>query len=123
MKDQEKFLRDPVFFFIALAFADHAFRGISSLNQFWEIRPPGDKKQFEFQWNDAVMDVPVFRSKGDLSIHSPAWTTTEMYKVLNRLTNILGYEKSSITIHTLRRSFGNRIDSEYDLQIFWTWLY
>ena len=115
MKDKENFLRDPVFFFVALAFADHAFRGISSLDQFWAVRPPHDRTQFEFQWNVAVMETPVFRStdkNGALGIESPAWITTQMYRDLNNLTRLAGYEKGTITVHTLRRGFGNRVERE-----------
>lgn len=67
MKDREDFLRDPVFFFfIALAIADQAFQGISSLDQFWAVWPPRDRRQFEFQWNTAIMDIPVLRMADDL---------------------------------------------------------
>lgn len=118
MKDKEELLRDPVFFFVALAFADNAFRGIPSLDQFWKVRPSGDNKQLEFQWHDAVMDIPVFRStdkSGSMGINSPAWNTSLMFCSLNSLTETAGYKKGSVTIHTLRRGFGNRVQRKYNI--------
>ena len=115
MKDKEDVLRDPVFFFVALAFADKAFLGISSLDQFWKIRPSGDKSHLEFQWNIEVEDIPVFRwmdKDSAMGINSPAWNTSSMFRLLNKVTKIAGYEKGTITVHTLRRSFGNSVQRE-----------
>ena len=125
MKDKEGLLRDPVFFFVALAFADNAFRGITSLDQFWKVRPFGDNRQLELQWNDAVMDTPVFRwidKSGSMGLESPAWNTNSMNRSLRSLTEIAGYKKSSVTIHTLRRGFGNRVQRECAPRTAWVCL-
>ena len=113
MKDREDFLRDPVFFFIALAISDKAFRGISSLDQFWAVRPPSNRSQFEFQWDAAVMDTPVLRKADRLGkVSSQAWSVSCTFDVLNNLTRMAGYPKGSLTMYSFRCGFGNSIDSE-----------
>lgn len=80
----------------------------------------GRQKQFEFQWNVAFMDIPVFRSFDKdwaMGRDSPAWNTHSMNRLLNSLTETAGYEKGSIAIHTLRRGFDNRVQRECDPRI------
>lgn len=111
MKDKEGFLRDPVFFFLALAFVDEALLGIDSVDQFWMIRPSGNRKQFDFQWNPTVLDTPVFQLTDSTGGISQAWNDTSMYYLLRGLIRIARYEAKSITVHSIRRGFASCIDS------------
>ena len=114
MKDREDFLRDPIFFFVALAIADNAFRSISSLDQFWAVRPPRNTRQFEFQWKSAVKDLPILRisSRDSKDTTSEAWTYGSMAQGLNKLTQISGYPQGTLTMTSFRRGFANCLDSE-----------
>lgn len=85
MKDKEGFLRDPVIFFLALAFVDEALLGIDSVDQFWMIRPPGNRKQFDFQGNPTVLDTPVFQLTDSTGGISQAWNDTSMYCLLSEI--------------------------------------
>ena len=46
MQPRERLFRNPVAFFLALAFADNAIRGVSSIKQFWSIQPRKGQKSF-----------------------------------------------------------------------------
>ncbi|KAL8899983.1 MAG: hypothetical protein Q9207_005916 [Kuettlingeria erythrocarpa] len=41
MLSSERLFHDPVAFFLALAFADNAIKGVTSIEQFWSIQPRG----------------------------------------------------------------------------------
>ena len=117
MKTREELLHDPIMFFLPLAFADHAFKDIASVDQFWNIRPPSGTKQFEFQWRDSILDEPVFRYITKGNVTDEPWHTGQMYSQLKVLVQAAGYRKGSITIHTLRRGFANAIFSKWESQI------
>lgn len=108
MKDKEGFLRDPVIFFLALAFVDEALLGIDSVDQFWMIRPPGNRKQFDFQGNPTVLDTPVFQLTD----------STGGFHKRGMTRQCIVYLAKSITVHSIRRGFANCTDSKCDpLQI------
>ena len=46
MQPNERLFRDLVAFYLALAFADDAIRGVSSIKQFWSIQPRKGQKSF-----------------------------------------------------------------------------
>ncbi|KAL8815113.1 MAG: hypothetical protein Q9223_005718 [Gallowayella weberi] len=61
ISSEDRLLRNPLAFFLALAFADDAIKRVSSVEQFWEIRPRRGQKSFQLEWNKEKLDTPVFR--------------------------------------------------------------
>ena len=61
MTSRDDVMRDPVAFVLALAFADTALKGITSVQKFADVKPRSEKELFTFEWNDEVLDQPVFR--------------------------------------------------------------
>ena len=111
MQPRERLFRNPVAFFLALAFADDAIRGVSSIEQFWSIQPRKGQKSFQFEWNADKLDLPVFRVITATGPTSASWTCSSMFHYLDIVTRNAGYQPGSITIHTIRRGAANLIDS------------
>ncbi|KAL9038224.1 MAG: hypothetical protein Q9214_005369, partial [Letrouitia sp. 1 TL-2023] len=110
MLNHEQLYRDPVAFFLALAIADNAFKGIHSLEQFWAVRPQRGQKSFQFKWNQEALDQPVFRTVKKDGRVSDAWAASSMYHLLKRLVANAGFPEGSITMHTFRRGVANMVD-------------
>ena len=111
MQSRERLFRDPVAFFLALAFADDAIKGVSSIEQFWSVQPRRGQKSFQFEWNEDKLDVPVFRVVTATGPTPASWTCSSMFHYLDTVTRNAGYKAGSITIHTIRRGAANLIDS------------
>ncbi len=110
MQSRERLFRDPVAFFLALAFADNAIKGVSSIEQFWSIQPRKGQKSFQFEWNTDKLDVPVFRVVTATRPTPASWTCSSMFHYLSIVTRLAGYKPGSITIHIIRRGAANLID-------------
>ena len=78
-------------FFLALAFADDAIRGVSSIEQFWSIQPRKGQKSFQFEWNADKLDLPVFRVITATGPTSASWTCSLMFHYLDIVTRNAGY--------------------------------
>ncbi|KAL8856892.1 MAG: hypothetical protein Q9178_006481 [Gyalolechia marmorata] len=110
MVTRERLFRDPVAYFLALAFTDNAIKGVSSIEQLWSIEPRRGQKSFQFEWNADKLDVPVFRVTTVTGPTSASWTCSSMFHYLDIVTRTAGYKPGSITIHTIRRGAANLID-------------
>lgn len=112
MTSRDRLFRDPVAFFLALAVADNAIKGVTTVEQLLKIRPQGGNKTFQFQWNEGKGDLPVFRTVTAKGPTSSSWNTSSMYHYLTCVSNAAGYKKGSITIHTLRRGLAYVVDGK-----------
>lgn len=112
MSSEDRLLRNPLAFFLALAFADDAIKGVSSVEQFWEIRPRRGQKSFQSEWNKDKLDTPVFRIVNATGPTPDAWHTSSIFCYFRNAVKNAGYKESSITIHTLRRGVANVVDSK-----------
>ncbi|KAL8637191.1 MAG: hypothetical protein Q9228_005515 [Teloschistes exilis] len=110
MSSEDRLLRNPLAFFLALAFADDAIKGVSSVEQFWEIRPRQGQKSFQLEWNKEKLDTPVFRMVNATGPTPDAWHTLSMFYYLRNVVKNAGYKEGSVTIHTLRRGVANVVD-------------
>jgi len=112
MTDHENMFYDPVWFFVALAFTDQAFKGISNLEQFWTVRPKDGQGSFQFEWNADVLETPVFRAVKSSGTTLEPWRCASMFHQLGKVVEAAGYRKGTITVHTIRRGFANVMNSE-----------
>ena len=105
---------DPTVFALALALTDNAIKGVSSVEQFYETEPLNTEKKFMFEWNEDVLDKPVFsridRCKGVLK--DEAWNCNNMFYQLQDVSQCAGYRRGDINDHTFRRGFANAIESK-----------
>ena len=110
---EDDLMRDPVLFFLTLAMLDDAVKGVDSIEQFYDVRPRPGCDKFMFEWNDKVLDQPVFRlinrHKG---VTQDAWHCDQMFSQLQNVVECAGYQRGDITGHTIRRGFANAIESK-----------
>ena len=103
IRSSEDILRDPILFLLALAFEDKALKDIQSVEQFLSVRSRVGSQHFIFQWNEDIIDKPVFRRIGVAEgLTKEAWYFRQMNELLQDLTMCAGYPKGSITIYTVR---------------------
>ncbi|KAL9583992.1 MAG: hypothetical protein Q9203_004848 [Teloschistes exilis] len=110
MLSRERLFRDPIAYFLTLAFADDAIKGVKTMEQFWAIKPPKGQKSFQFEWNADKMDMPVFRVTTATGPTPASWTCSSMFRYLSIVTKEAGYPPGSVTIHTMRRGVANKVD-------------
>ena len=59
MYEHERLQYNAVFFFFALALADHAFKGISTIEELMRVRLPDGRDSWELEWDERVLDLPI----------------------------------------------------------------
>ncbi|KAL8778200.1 MAG: hypothetical protein Q9194_002136 [Teloschistes cf. exilis] len=119
MLSRERLFRDPIAYFLTLAFADDAIKGVKTMEQFWAIKPPKGQKSFQFEWNADKMDMPVFRVTTATGPTPASWTCSSMFRYLSIVTKeadfvspaqrnqLLGWSSSDI----YERDYISRISS------------
>ncbi|KAK3178123.1 hypothetical protein OEA41_000256 [Lepraria neglecta] len=112
MTDMENLFEDRVVFFLVLANADNAFLGITSVEDLWKVRPRDGESIFTFQWQNEVLELPVFRKAQAHGVTEKAWTCASMFRQLSDIIQKAGYRKGTITIHTIRRGMANVADDK-----------
>ena len=102
----------PVLNFLALAFADNAFRrpGISKPEDLFSFTIPHFKESLTIQWRPECMEPPVFcRQVNGVICDSTAWAYTDFNYGLKRLGFRAGYPQE-LTSYILRRGAANAVD-------------
>ena len=113
MQPRERLFRDPVAFFLALAFTDNAIKGVSSIEQFWSIQPRKGQKSFQFEWNTDKLHVPVFRIITAIGPTLAFWTCSSMFHYLGIITKNAGYQLG-LNHHSYYTTRGYQLDRQYD---------
>lgn len=112
-EDEEQPAFCPIMSFLALAFADKAFKANELLN-------PGDLQRIQISsplrcqkinWKDSILDTPVLRQVDKSGvIQACAWKYSSFQKKLVQLGKATGFEKN-VTIYCARRETGNLLNS------------
>lgn len=102
----------PVTMFLALAFADGAFRdeGIRTPEDLRAIRIPAFKETLEVKWRQEILDTPIFRrtQDGAISLTAP-FRPGDLNYYLKRLGKLAGYPQQ-LTSYALRRGAAAAVD-------------
>lgn len=99
-----------VFWVIVHGIADGVFKGISSIDELLEKRPPMGRESWTLKWNESVENIPFFRmvtAKGPLP--DRALTFSSMRHNNTTLAEREGF-KQTMRIHGIRGEVANRID-------------
>jgi Protein of unknown function (DUF3435) len=100
--------------FLALAFADNAFRDVSTPEELFSLRIPEGEDLLPLPWKPEIQDIHILKQ----------WTKSGNTKPLNRrafesylaeLSIRTGYQTSvqtSVKPHYIRRGVANRVDSK-----------
>ena len=103
----------PVAVFLALAFADGAFRDISTPEQLFSLRLPEGQHQLPIPWKPEMQNVPIFKQwkMKCNTVEIKCFSRGQFESSLVELSMRAGYE-SSIKPQHIRRGVANRVDSK-----------
>jgi hypothetical protein len=59
--EHAKLIFNDTQYLLALAFADKAFYGINSPEEFWKLEIKEGEEAFNLRWNDSVKNLPILR--------------------------------------------------------------
>jgi hypothetical protein len=109
--------------FLALAFADDAFRDVSNVRDFFRLKVPVDdnvqRQTLDIKFKDSVLDMPIFReisatSTGFTISDTEAWSYGSVRTLVKELGRSAGF-KQDITPYDMRRGAANRIEGTISL--------
>lgn len=100
---------DAITFFLGLALADGAFLGIASAEALLKLQVPADRKAWQLQWKDEVLELPVVRVANAGGVTEEPFKCQQLFYHLRKLSERSGYPKG-ITIHAVRRGVGNEVN-------------
>jgi hypothetical protein len=113
----------PMLLFLALAFADDAFRDVSNVRDFFRLKVPVDdnvqRQTLEIKFKDSVLDMPIFReisatSTGFTISDTEAWSYGSVRTLTKELGRSAGF-KQDITPYDMRRGAANKIEGTISL--------
>jgi len=101
------FCYNAVMFFIALAVADGAIKGVKTVEDLKKIRIPTGKESWQLEWEDSAQDLLVFR-QGDGQNRALSYSTLNTQ--LTVLSKYVGF-KDALRVHTVSRQVAVDVDS------------
>ncbi|KAK6495730.1 hypothetical protein TWF481_002777 [Arthrobotrys musiformis] len=106
---------DPIILFLALAFADNAFKSqdIKQPADLFKLRVPSHLECLHIQWREDILEAPVFReakSTGSEISETEALSYGVLQALMKNLGENAGYEEP-LKPYNLRRAAANAIDS------------
>ncbi|GMG01327.1 unnamed protein product [Aspergillus oryzae] len=99
-----------VFWVIVHGIADGAFKGISTVEELLEKRPPKGRESWTLEWKEDVKELPFFRmttSQGPKA--DEAWTFSSLRHHLTSLAERDGF-RDRLRVHGIRGAMANKID-------------
>jgi Protein of unknown function (DUF3435) len=107
-------LRDPIPWFLALAFADCAFRDYPTPAKLFDQRVPERWKTMPLYWKPEVEELPVFRVDRNSRV---AMNSDHYRKIWRRVCADAGYYENTTHIHSIRRAVANVAGSEWSFHL------
>lgn len=99
-----------VFWVIVLGIADHAFKGISTVKDLLEQRPPKGRESWTLEWDESAKDRPFFRMVTADGPHpNHALTFSSLRHNFMALAQRVGF-RDPLRIHGIRGGVANKID-------------
>ncbi|EER41728.1 conserved hypothetical protein [Histoplasma capsulatum H143] len=99
-----------LFWVSVIGLADHAFRGISTIDELLEKRPPKGKESWTLQWNDDIRDRPFLRMVAvEGRSHDRALTFSSLRHHITSLAQREGF-RDPLRVHGIRGGMANKID-------------
>ncbi|KAI9770979.1 MAG: hypothetical protein M1840_002683 [Geoglossum simile] len=109
--EHETFKFNTVLFLLALAFADNALFGYSSLSDLGDQEIPEGDDELPLRWNEEALERPILRAvtAGGVISDSMPLTRVRFCEVLRAALQNVGFF-GRITIHTIRHGLANKVD-------------
>jgi hypothetical protein len=84
----------PMLFMLAVVLAAGAVKRYKTIEQVLAVTPPDDGRQWVFDWEERVLDCPIFP---EVSVNGPKWdkiqTATSYGRQLNELSTRAGMQE------------------------------
>jgi hypothetical protein len=108
-----KLIFDDTQYLLALAFADRAFYGINSPEEFWQLQITEGEEALILRWEDSVKDLPILRNatleNGVSKEPLPKRTFERIVRSVMRASGYFG----SATVHAIRRYLGKQLNGTF----------
>lgn len=105
-----------VFWVCVQGIADGAFKGISSVDDLLDQKPPPGRESWTLKWSDAVLDAPFYRKvTPEGVVPDMAWTFSAMRHNNTGLAKREGF-KDQLRIHGIRGEVANKVDRKFHAQ-------
>ncbi|KAI9779399.1 MAG: hypothetical protein M1835_004702, partial [Candelina submexicana] len=109
LREMPKLQFNAILFFLAIALADGAIKGFSTVDELLNARIPSGRNTWLLRWQDDCLEKPVVRKVTTEGPKAAPLTYSCLWTQLQHLATRTGFT-DRLTIHSIRRGVANAID-------------